>query len=219
MKRPRICAVIVDGDLAVVRQAEELADLLEVRIDLVGDGWPGLAAQLRRPWLASNRAAAEGGCWLGSEEERIGQLLRAVELGAAAVDIELGAESLARVVPRVKGRAECLISFHDFAGTPPFSRLREIVRRQMAAGADICKVVTTAQRFEDNITVLRLIAEFPEARVVSFAMGSPGAVSRVLCPLLGGDFTYAATGEGRESAPGQMTVAGLRKLYEMVTEC
>jgi 3-dehydroquinate dehydratase type I len=77
-------------------------------------------------------------------------------------------------------------------------------------------VITTAQSFEDNLTTLKLITEFPKTRMVSFAMGPLGLVSRVLCPLVGGDFIYASIEEGRESAPGQITVRQLSKLYEMV---
>jgi 3-dehydroquinate dehydratase type I len=216
VNRPRICAVIVDSDLTLVRQAEELADLFEVRIDLVGEGWQGLAAHLDKPWIACNRRVAEGGQWQKGETERIGELLKAVELGAAIIDIELETTDLTDFIPVIKKHAQCLVSFHDLTGTPPFSHLKEIVQQQLAAGADICKVVTTAQRFEDNITVLRLIKEFPNTKLISFTMGSVGLLSRILCPPAGGDFTYASMEEGREAAPGQITVRELRKLYEIV---
>lgn len=219
MNRLRICAVIVDSDLAMVRKAEELADLLEVRIDLIGDSWQELAKQLNKPWIACNRSAAEGGQWKRSETERINELLKAIELGADIIDIELGTRDLTKTVPLIKRRARCLVSFHDLTETPPLDRLREILHRQLAAGADICKVVTTAQRFEDNVAVLQLISEFPKAKVVSFAMGDWGLISRILCPLVGGDFTYASIEQGRESASGQITIRELRKLYEMVTRC
>ena len=68
------------------------------------------------------------------------------------------------------------------------------------------------------MTVLRLISEFPGARLISFAMGHLGFISRVLCPLVGGDFTYASIEKGKESAPGQITVQELTKIYEMVRE-
>ncbi|MFC1892437.1 type I 3-dehydroquinate dehydratase [Chloroflexota bacterium] len=219
MNRPRICAVIVNSDLALVKQAEEFADLFELRIDLVGEGWPELVTYLNRPWIACNRAAVEGGQWDRSEVERVHELLKAVELGVQIVDLELGTEGLATITPRIARRAECLLSFHDLTGTPSLDSLREIVRRQIAAGADICKIVTTARRFEDNITVLRLISEFPRTRVVAFAMGDAGSVSRVLCPLVGGDFTYASIEAGKESAPGQITAGNLRNLYQMVAGC
>jgi 3-dehydroquinate dehydratase-1 len=219
MDRPRICAVIVDNDLAMVREAERFTDLFEVRIDLVGDSWQELAKQLNKPWIACNRAAVEGGQWEKNEAERVDELLKAIELGADIIDIELGTTGLAKVVPLVKKRARCLLSTHDLSGTPSFGRLREIVRQQLAAGADICKVVTTAQGFEDNVTVLQLISEFPKTRLVSFAMGHLGLVSRVLCPLVGGEFTYASIEEGKESASGQVTLSNLRKLYQMMAGC
>jgi 3-dehydroquinate dehydratase-1 len=87
----------------------------------------------------------------------------------------------------------------------------------LKAGADIAKMVTTARSLEDNLTVLRLISEFPGVRLVAFAMGPLGAVSRVLCPLVGGDFTYTSIEKGKESAQGQMTVKDLSQIYEMMT--
>ena len=122
------------------------------------------------------------------------------------------------MVREIKKRAKCLLSFHDLKGTPHPDSMRDTVRKQLTAGADICKVVTTARKFEDNLAVLQLIAEFPEARVVSFAMGDLGFVSRILCPLVGGDFIYASIAEGRESAAGQITVEDLRKIYGMLMD-
>ena len=171
---------------------------------------------MNRPWIACNRSAVEGGQWDRSEEERVHELLKAVELGAQIVYLELGTEGLAAIIPRIARRAECLLSFHDLTGTPSLDSLREIVSRQIAAGADICKIVTTARIFEDNITVLRLISEFPRTRLVAFAMGDTGSTSRVLCPLAGGDFTYASIEKGKESAEGQMTVKEMTEIYEIM---
>jgi len=108
------------------------------------------------------------------------------------------------------------VSSHQLTGTPPLDSLKGIVERQLAAGADICKVITTATSFDDNLRVLQLITAFPNEEIVSFAMGPLGSVSRVLCPLVGGYFTYASIEEGRESASGQVTVRDLGKLYGMV---
>lgn len=218
MKKPKICAVIVSKEPKAVKEVEPLVDLFEVRIDLIGDGWQELVKQLSKPWIACNRSAEEGGQWPGSEARRIEQLLRAMELGADIVDIELGTKNLANIVPLVRKRTKCLLSFHDLEKTPPIDEMKKIVGRQLKAGADICKVVTTARGFEDNTTVLELISEFPEVKLISFAMGPLGATSRVLCPLVGGEFTYAAIEKGQESAEGQLTVRDLRKIYEMVIE-
>lgn len=211
--RPRICATIVNDDLESVKAIEPLVDLLEVRIDLIGNSWPGLVKHLMKPWIACNRSAREGGKWRGSESERIDGLLAAIKLGAGTVDIELSTPGVEAVVKEMKGRVECLLSYHNLKETPPLEKMREIIRNQLAAGADICKLVTTARSFEDNITTLQLITDFPETRVVAFAMGDWGYASRILCPLVGGDFTYASIEEGREAAPGQITVRDLKKIY------
>ena len=216
MNRPKICAAIVNKDLEAIRAVEPLVELFEVRIDLIGDGWSELVKQLNQPWIACNRSADEGGSWRGEETKRIDELLKAVELGADVVDVELATRDLAGVVPLIKEKARCLLSFHEFNRTPPLSKMKEIVQRQLDAGADICKVVTTAQRPEDNLAVLQLVADFPQARVVSLAMGPLGLTSRILCPLVGGDFTYASVEQGKESASGQITVTELRKLYDMM---
>ncbi len=216
MDRPGICASIVNGNLEAIERVAPLVDLFEVRIDLIGPDWREVAGQLGKPWVACNRKPDEGGTWKGSEEERIVELLSALELGAAIVDIELSTENLNDVVTRIKKQAECLISFHELEGTPPFSTMKEIARRQLAAGADIVKVVTTARKFEDNVSTMQLIREFSGKRVVAFAMGPLGLVSRLLCPLVGGEFIYASVASDGEAAPGQMTADEMRQIYEMV---
>ncbi len=216
MKKVKICAVITDRDARSIKRAAELADLFEVRIDLIGAGWGEIVPALHKPWIAANRSINEGGKWRRGEKSRIKELLSAIELGAAIIDVELNAEGLKDIVPQIKSKAECLISYHDWKGTPSAARLAIIVRRQMAAGADICKVVTTASVMEDNVSVLKVIGMFPRSRVVAFAMGAGGMLSRVLAPLAGSYFTYASTDQGKESAPGQVPVETMRKLLRII---
>jgi 3-dehydroquinate dehydratase type I len=94
--------------------------------------------------------------------------------------------------------------------------LKQIVSKEIKAGADICKVVTTAQTFEDNLAVMRLFSEFPGTKIVAFAMGTQGFISRVMAPLIGAYFTYGAVQKGVESAPGQLPVSDMMAVYEMV---
>ena len=216
--RPRICATIVNNDLEAIKGVEPLVDLLEVRIDLIGSTWQELVKHLEKPWIACNRSAEEGGSWQGSESKRVDELLSGIKLGAGTVDIELSTPGVETVVKEIKGRVDCLLSHHDLKETPPLEEMRDVVRSQLAAGADICKVITTARSFADNMATLQLIADFPETRLVSFTMGALGYTSRILCPLVGGDFTYASIEEGRESAAGQITVRDLRKIYGVLED-
>jgi 3-dehydroquinate dehydratase type I len=214
--RPKICAAIVDGDLTAIKEVEPLVDLFEVRIDLIGSGWREVAGRLKKPWIACNRRAEEGGKWRGSESDRIKELLAALDLGASIIDVELATPGIEKVVKEIKGRAECILSYHNIKETPPLKNMKKILESEIRAGADICKVVTTARSFADNLDVLQLITEFTKTKIVGFAMGSVGQISRVLCPMAGGYFTYASITEGRESAEGQITVNELRKIYGML---
>ncbi len=218
MNKPRICASITVNDIEAIRKIEPLADLLELRIDLIGDGWQELARKLAKPWIACNRLAAEGGRWQDNEARRIERLLEAVELGADMVDIELVTKNLDKIVTLIKKRTKCLLSYHNLTETPSLDDMKKIVRSQVKAGADVCKIVTTAQQFEDNLTALNLIADSPGLRLVTFAMSPLGYISRILSPLAGADFTYASIARGKESAPGQVTVEELRNIYGMVGE-
>jgi 3-dehydroquinate dehydratase-1 len=214
--RPRICAAIVNSDIDIIKRIEPLVDLFEVRIDLIGKNWREVVGHLKKPWIACNRLKTEGGKWQGRETARIKELFSALELGASIIDIELNTPEIEKITGEIKGRAECLISYHNLVETPGLDRMRQIIINQLAAGADVCKVVTTARCFADNLAVLRLIDAFPETKVVAFAMGDIGQISRVLCPLVGGYLTYASVGEGLESAEGQITVGALRKLYDLL---
>jgi len=147
---------------------------LKYGIDLIGKGWQSVAAGLPKPWLACNRRVEEGGKAKGTEDKRIKELDRAVELGAQMVDVELGTPGAAEVVKDFKARAEVIVSYHNLDETPPVDRLRQIIINQLAAGADICKVVTTAHGFKDNLEILELIRLFPDIRIIAFAMGAPG---------------------------------------------
>ena len=216
--KPKICAAITNKDLKAIAEVEPLVELFELRIDLVGAGWPDLASKLKKPWIACARSKAEGGNWPGNQADKIEELVTAVELGASMVDIELSTTNLEAAIPLIKKRAKCLVSLHELEKTPPLEQLKEIVKKQLSAGADICKVVTTAQSPTDNLTTLNLIAEFPKVKMVSFAMGPLGLISRILCPLVGGYFTYASLGEGKESAPGQLTVDQLKRIYRMMKD-
>jgi len=216
--KPRICAAITDKDITAIREAEPFVELFEVRIDLIGEGWQDLAKELKKPWIACVRSQNEGGNWQAGDTEKIGELMDAVELGAEIVDIELRTHNLKRALPPIKKRATCILSLHEPEKTPPLDELKRVAQQQLDAGADICKVITTARSFSDNLTTLQLITEYPRIKMVSFAMGPLGITSRILCPLVGGYLTYASLKAGKESAPGQITVSQLRKIYRMTAK-
>jgi 3-dehydroquinate dehydratase-1 len=131
MGKRRICAVITGSETDIAPIAA-MADLFEVRIDLIGNGWQEKAANLQKPWIACNRRKEEGGNWQDSEEMRIEELLKALRLKASIIDVELATPGLNKIVAVIKTKAECLISWHNFKETPQLDALGDIVSKQIA---------------------------------------------------------------------------------------
>jgi 3-dehydroquinate dehydratase len=52
--------------------------------------------------------------------------------------------------------------------------------------------------------------------VVAFCLGPLGRISRLACLLMGGAFTYAALESGAEAAPGQLTLARMSQILELL---
>ena len=208
-----ICVAVTGKDTAAVLEDMQavagLADFIEIRLDYVAD--PDLQAILAAkpcPLIATCRPASEGGHWRGSEEERIALLKKAVEVGFEFVDAEMGCESHFRE----RGAARLIVSYHNFQETP--KNLFEIHGRLVAAGADIAKVVTTANSILDNLRVFELLQNV-QVPTISMCMGELGIISRILAPRFGGFLTFASIARGRESAPGQISAADLRYLYRV----
>jgi len=88
--------------------------------------------------------------WEGNEARRIERLLRPSNW-APNCRYRIQRQKRRKYHQTDKKRAECLLSFHDFQKTPSLDVLKQIVNKELRAGADICKVVTTAQTFEDNL--------------------------------------------------------------------
>jgi 3-dehydroquinate dehydratase type I len=213
MNKPTICLSIVENNPVAIREVEKEVDIFEVRLDRLGAEWGTVAKALTKPWIACNRSRDEGGWGDFDTGKRIEALLEGGKAGAAIIDLEFCIAGLAEIVPQVKKYSQCLLSFHDLESTPSLDKLVKIVEGQIKAGADICKVVTTATKFEDNLTVLKLIAQFPGIKIAAFAMGEAGRTSRILSPLCGGYFTYACLEEGREAAVGQISIREMREIY------
>lgn len=221
----KICVSVIPesvGDaLNLIKKAEEQhVDFIEVRLDRIKelDKLSIIASHTEIPLIATNRTTSHGGKFSGSEAERRQTLLKAARSGFEYVDLELDMPELEGVIRTVRPTgAKTIISFHDFKTTPNIPTLRKILGEEKAKGADICKIVTMANTPMDNLIILNFLHEScKKFKVVCFAMGALGTPSRLLSPLFGGYFTIAALERGKETAPGQMTIQELKKIYEIL---
>ncbi len=166
--------------------------------------------------IATNRRREEGGRWEGSEAERRHLLEEALSLGVHGLDVELASETgWRRELYARRGNTRLILSWHDFSKTPDNSALENILDEMLAADADILKIVTWAAAPADNLRVLALIprAQAAGREIISFCMGPLGAWSRLAAPFLGSYLTFAPFSRKKGSAPGQITVNEMRRMW------
>lgn len=195
------------------------ADLVELRLDYLSeiDVNTVIAAIRRfgRRVVVTLRPSWEGGRFDRGEGERARVLLEVTEAEPAYVDIELDSASLVEVAEKLREKTSLIVSKHDLDGSLNGGELRAAASRALRLG-DVAKVVTTAKTFSHNLEVLGLYRDFPPSRLIAFAMGELGTISRILSPLIGAPIAYACL-PGDAVAPGQLTIDELRRFLELVT--
>lgn len=210
-----ICAVIrtESNDEALSSMAEarrQGADLCELRADYLRA--PDLGRILSAkplPVLVTVRPAWEGGQFAGGETARLGLLEEACRLGADYVDVEFRAfKEFDR-----KG-AKLVLSYHDFEKTP--DDLESTAGKMSALRPDLVKVACMPRGTADLVRLVRLQKSFPPPLAV-IAMGDFGEPLRVLYARYGGRLTFASLKAGLESAPGQVTLEEMVRLYQAKT--
>ncbi len=171
---PRICVVITAKDTAEALErltyvASQGPDLIEVRFDYMETpDDPGIIRDSTDlPLIATNRRKDQGGHSTMKEPDRVALILDAVEAGFDYADLELNTPELDELGSRVKALGGSLvISHHDFEGTPSVEELRETMSRMVERGADVCKIIGTAQSPRDNLTYLGLFGSPREEGLV-----------------------------------------------------
>ena len=202
----------------IYRARDGGADLVEWRLDVTRDPEvETVLAQSPLPVIATVRSLKQGGHFSGTRQEQLRLLIRSAASGSAYVDWEFRPEEPLPDELSVM-RERVILSYHDFEETPTDKELESLFDHMAILSTGVVKVVTLAQRMEDNISLLNLIGRGKNRgiKVVAFCLGPLGRISRVACLLMGGAFTYAALESGAEAAPGQLTLAEMRQLLELL---
>jgi 3-dehydroquinate dehydratase I len=191
---------------------EKGVDLLEIRVDLIDKTLDCIAQCLsdlkKAVALPVIGTVRENG---RTEKDRAG-IFSEIMPYVDCIDIELGALIAGQVQARARAAGKTVIvSEHDFNRTPDNKELKSIVDRAVAQGADIVKVVTTAQREEDAWRLLKF-AKSCKVPMVAFAMGEAGKFSRIRACEYGSLFTYGYI--TKPVAPGQVSAEELVKLLK-----
>jgi 3-dehydroquinate dehydratase type I len=197
--------------------ADIKSDLVELRIDQMGveTGWQSCARQLEAcgiPVIITPRHVSEGGKWDRPEAERL-RIYESALKCASLVDVEFKS-SIAEAVCRAAKieKKLCILSFHDFAKTPPLAELEAVVS-EAGSLASIVKITTMVQGKEDIETLETLLKHRLQVPLCVMGMGGLGSETRFRFPKLGSCLTYGWLDQA--NAPGQLSARELvRRLRE-----
>lgn len=216
-----ICTTIQNRNLEQTLEALEQCEMAEIRLgkcplsskdieELFTSDIP-LVATCRIEEVMKNDPTIDQG--LSAESRQIkaariaeARLVKAIEAGARYVDVEIEApKQMSKRVRQVahENGTVFIRSYHDFQGTDSLEGLKAMVEKCRYHGADVVKVVTTAQSQEDVDKVMSLYDWWKDTQLIAFCMGEEGKQSRLECLKKGAPYTYAALTKEETAAPGQ----------------
>jgi len=203
------------------------AEMLELRADYLEN----LSVDLVRSLIAEAKAAADsclpiivtcrdkrqGGAIGYPDQLRIDVLTSAIEAGADFIDVEfenfLAVENQERIkvaLSRVS-RGRLILSAHNFK--TKFDSLSKLHRQILTLyPAAIPKLVYTANHINDCFEAFDLLHCTSSERIV-FCMGAAGLISRIIAKKLNSFVTFASIDDKSATAPGQLTIEQLKKIY------
>ena len=236
-QRTQIAVPITSAQVPLPEQVRAAAaagaDLVELRVDLIGDVAP-VEDLLRRPRvlpaILTVRAADEGGAFNGSDAERIALIERLGLLQPGYVDVEYatwsrsanlrqkiglvcetGSDNDAHASDTRRPRNQLILSYHDFKGIP--ADLDTILDRLGDTPAAVAKVAFAPRDATDTCRLLTQLQRRSRRPWIALAMGEAGLPSRLLAGKFGAFLTFATISQSDESAPGQPRLSDLRRIH------
>jgi 3-dehydroquinate dehydratase / shikimate dehydrogenase len=210
-----LCVAIFVSDVAQAKRdiaaaAEAGADLIELRIDDLTEAVDvqSIISDFDRRFILTCRPTWEGGHSELSNEDRI-RLLSTIAPTDDTVMVDIELRTL-----RESGTGDfenrLIVSAHDFKGRP--DRLTNLFNELNAAPGEVAKVVWLARSIRDNVEVFELL-QHRQRPTIALCMGEAGLISRVLAKKFGAFLTFASLRDESGTAPGQVTIADMKRLY------
>lgn len=204
----------------ITRAFQKNADFVEIRFDHLIyrqiDHSLDTASKIKNRAIFTLRSKEEGGFFEGSNNERISLLEKMAMTMPMLLDIEISTLKKYKGFRKflLENKIPILVSSHDFKKTSNTSTLLKKFE-DMRNYSNYVKMVTTATSIEDNFKLLSLYHNNDNTKLIAFAMGEHGVLSRILCNLYGDSpFTYASL--DKPLAPGQIDIVLMKKIYDRI---
>jgi len=205
MKQTKICTPVVGKTLNEflqnLTQVQMVSEMVELRVN-------GL--NLTQKDLVLIRKNTKKETILTSQNKDI--ITNSLNLKFDFIDIDLSMMNSLKLSK--KDRSRIILSFHDHKKTPGIKRLKLLVDQMRKFGAGVIKIATVVNDDQDINNLFQILLEKKEnEKMIIIGMGKKGQITRIIGPLLGSFLTFASTKFGK-TAPGQIDIDKMKKIYE-----
>ena len=111
-----------------------------------------------------------------------------------------------------------VLSYHNFEETP--ENMMEILSELTSLTPKVVKVSVMAHSEQDVLDLMNYTRGFktlnPDQNFVTISMGQIGKISRITSDLTGSSWSFASLDES--SAPGQISLANMKQIQEILNE-
>src|SRR5258706_4285303 len=219
-----VCVKRAKDLAAAIKDAAEVADIVELRLDclanteleLARSSLAGILGSSSVPKIVTLRSAEQGGHTAADHDTRRrfwASLQGLPENCLIDLELDLVLDFAARASG---GKSEMdwsrvICSYHDFAGIP--ADLDGLYERMAATPARILKVAVRTEDASDSLSVFHLLDRAQRAgrELIAIGMGQTGVLTRTLGPSRGSVLTYGSIDDAAATAPGQLTANELRQ--------
>ncbi len=175
--------------------------------------------ELRKRIVCTIRTKQDGGKFTHTDKQRYDLLRIVAAYKPYRLDVELdhmqNDKKLAEDL--IASKVSILASWHTFDHMPSTSVMHKKLQ-QMLKYTPHMKIACMAQNTTESIKMLEMYKwlankkniKHKKTSLISFAMGSAGQLTRILCIQLGSPYTYVSLGEAM--APGQLSLADLKSI-------
>ncbi|MDO8553774.1 MAG: type I 3-dehydroquinate dehydratase [Candidatus Micrarchaeota archaeon] len=204
-----ICVSIKENTTENVIRSLKGLELAEVRLDALKELKEG---DMEKIFSQSMKLIATYRPDGKSDEFRKNILIKAIDSGAAYVDIEVESkdEYENEIVKKAKQKnCKVIVSYHNYEKTPPRGELEQIIQWCFESGADIAKIACKINSDRDNARLFGLLDS--EKKIIIIGIGEKGKITRIVAPILGSQFTFSSLAVGKETADGQIEINTMKK--------
>ncbi len=216
--RPLIALAITDKETNA--QIKNLGvGLLELRADLFKTIDPVyILAQIKRrkdlkiPLLLTLRNDPKEGARRAFSDAKKREIIRAALPLVDMIDVELRSP-LVREVLGLAGKLgkKTIVSSHFLSRAP--KDLEAVFQRSAKTKADYIKIAAKANSSDDVMRMLAFTHRHHKDKIITICLGPLGAISRLVLPCAGSQFTYAFLDQ--PTASGQVDVKTLQSHFKV----